>query len=198
VDYIKHHIDHDNFDGLPIRSIQNILDMGTGTGFIALSLQIIKNVLPAFNPKIYASDILVEAIHLSKINAKHNNVLNQIEFIHSDLFNAFPESLWHTFDIIIFNPPYLPSIKNQQIHKPIDRSWDGGEQGFELFLEFLKQAPKYLNSNNPRIYYVCSSRANLKHFYSLIEKTSFHNKILEQRHVFMENLFLNRLELRKN
>ena len=73
VDYFKHHLDNDFFDGIPLDKIRYILDMGTGTGYIALSLQIMKSIIPKFNPKVFASDILEEAIILSKHNEGLNN-----------------------------------------------------------------------------------------------------------------------------
>lgn len=170
--------------------------MGTGTGFIALTLHIIKTIIPTFNPQIYASDILLEAIDLAKMNAERNNCLEQIEFIHSDLFHSFPESLQHSLDVIIFNPPYLPSIKNSIYKRTEDRSWDGGEQGFEVFIDFLNQIPDFLHSTESRIYYICSSGVKLTKLYSLIEQKGFKNTILERRHIFMEDIFLNRLQLK--
>ncbi len=199
VDYFKYHIDFDFFDGIPIQNIKKVLDMGTGIGYIALSLQIIKRIIPKFKPKIFASDILEEALVISKHNEKMNNFENEIEFITSDLFESFPTHLKHSFDAIIFNPPYLPSFNfesesNTGLKK--DLSWDGGIEGFEIFLKFLDPAKDYLNlKNEPRIYYVCSSRTDLKRFYDLIEKKGYKNTVLEKKHIFLENIFLNRLEI---
>ena len=103
VDYFKYHIDHKTFDGIPLDYIEKILDMGTGTGFIAIFFQLIKKILPKFNPKIYASDILEESIKLAKKNEELNDIKSEIEFITSDLFTSFPHNLQHSFDIIIFN-----------------------------------------------------------------------------------------------
>lgn len=199
VDYLKYHLDYDYFDGIPLEKIDNVLDMGTGTGYIALSLSIMKQTIPKFRTKIYASDISKEAIILSKSNEKLNNFHGKIQFIHSDLFQSFPNHLKHEFNIIIFNPPYLPSIKSRKHKndkKSIDYSWDGGEQGFEVFLRFLDQAAEFLSTDATScIYYVCSSRTNLKKLYSLIESKGYQNKILEKRHVFLEDIYLNKLHV---
>jgi HemK-related putative methylase len=192
VDYFKHHIDLDYFDGIRHENIKKILDMGTGTGYIALSMQIIKNSVPKFTADLYGSDILEKAIHLAKHNEKLNHFKENIRWIYSDLFKSFPNSLKRSFDIIIFNPPYLPSLKHENDTKLIDISWNGGNKGFEVFLNFLDQA-KYFISSNCRIYYICSNRTNLGKWYNLIKIKGFDNKILERRHVFMEDLYLNRL-----
>jgi len=173
--------------------------MGTGVGYIALSLQIIKNIIPKFKPKIYASDILEEAIKISKHNEKLNNFENEIEFIISDLFKSFPIYLKHSFDVIIFNPPYLPSFSFESESynsSKEDLSWNGGHEGYEIFINFLDQAKDYLNLKKAsRIYYICSNRTDLKRLYKIIKSKGFKNDILEKRHIFLEDIFINRLEV---
>ena len=92
IDYFREHISNDWFDGIDINDVKNILDLGTGTGIIAIYLQLMGDVLDNFNPKIYASDILKESIDCAKKNQELNKIDNKIEFIQSDLFDSFPES----------------------------------------------------------------------------------------------------------
>jgi len=200
IDYFKKHITLDDFDGLKISKIENVLDMGTGTGIIAIFLELIKHQNPNFKPKIYASDILEEAIKCAKLNEIANKVSGKIEFIVSDLFNSFPNSLSNTFDIIIFNPPYLPSLRltSESKKSKIDVSWDGGNKGYELFLIFLDKVKGFLNLNQIcHIYFVSSSCIDLKEFYREIEQKRFHNEILDKKHFFFEDIVLNRLRVKK-
>jgi release factor glutamine methyltransferase len=81
----------------------NILDIGTGSGCIAISLA--KN-LP--NAKVYALDVSKEALTVAKENAHLNNVT--IDFMEKDILNiphAELVSASHKFDIIVSNPPYV-------------------------------------------------------------------------------------------
>ena len=146
IDYLRYHVDTKYFDGLPLEDISHVLDMGTGTGYIALFLLILKQKLEKLNPKVYASDILPEAIRLARTNEALNDFSGQIEFITSDLFTTFPPSLRHQFEIVIFNPPYLPSSTQIPTKRKIDFSWEGGEQGFEVFLAFLDQVREFINT----------------------------------------------------
>jgi methylase of polypeptide subunit release factors len=146
LDYFKSHIDSAYFDGIKISKIENILDLGTGTGVIAILFQLIKMKCPNFHPKIYASDILEEAIKCAELNQKLNGINHRLIFLHSNLFNSFPKNLKNTFNIIIFNPPYLPSsqlIKAEK-KKNIDYSWNGGIEGFEVLINCLKGAISFL------------------------------------------------------
>jgi len=201
IDYFRGCHDRDFFDGIEIKQIENILDMGTGTGIIAIFLQIIKSKHPSFNPKIYASDILKEALECAKENEQLNDFKDDITFIRSNLFQSFPKYLNHSFDIIIFNPPYLPSSEliEQNVYnaKPatIDHSWNGGPKGYEVFSRFLKDVKDFMRPKGCSIYYISSSRVNLDELNRIIEKNGFSNSVLNIKHVFFEDIILNKLTL---
>lgn len=198
IDYIKRNINDTNFDGITSSEIENILDLGTGTGIIAILFQLIKIQYPRFNPKIYASDILKDAIKCAKINEAVNQINNELTFLRSDLFLSFPESLKHSFNIIVFNPPYLPSsqiINKNETKKDSDYSWDGGIKGYETLINFLKNAKLFLNlKKEHNIYCITSSRIDLIELNKAIENLGYENKIVEKHHIFFEDILLNRLK----
>jgi release factor glutamine methyltransferase len=197
LDYFKSHINSKYFDGIKLNQIRNILDLGTGTGIFAIFFQLIKNNFQNFNPKIYASDILEEAIKCAELNQVENGIDHEIYFIKSNLFKSFPSHLKTSFNIIVFNPPYLPSsqlIKREE-KEVIDYSWDGGNKGYEIFIDFLKSAVPYLNLKNEHyIYSITSSRTNLKAMNKKIIKLGYENEIMCKKHIFFEDLHLNRLK----
>ncbi|MFX0026000.1 MAG: HemK2/MTQ2 family protein methyltransferase [Candidatus Hermodarchaeota archaeon] len=200
IDYFKENISNSHFDGLEFNNINNILDMGTGSGIIAIFFLLIKKVYSKFNPKIYASDILEEAIICSKSNEKINHYEDDITFFHSDLFNAFPKNLKNTFNIIVFNPPYLPSIEKENNNKkvPINFSWDGGDKGIEVLERFIKQVIEFIDitkRNGAYIYFISSSRADIKELDDLIRDVGFKRKVVKRKHIFFEDILLNKLEL---
>jgi len=200
LDYFKKSITLEDFDGLKLSNITNILDMGTGTGIIAIFLQKLKDIITNFNPKIYASDILSEALICAKNNEKLNNVNNKIHFIQSDLFNSFPDKLKNSFDVIIFNPPYLPSIEYHDSNKKpskLDISWDGGFKGNEVFLRFIKQFHLFIKLDSPSFgYYISSSCTDLDELNIQIEKCNLFNEVLLKKHVSFEDIILNRISIR--
>ncbi len=201
IDYFKKNVCDNYFDGIKIEKIGRILDLGTGTGVIAIFMLYLRECYTKFNAKIYASDILKEALACAKMNEELNNFKGQIQFFHSNLFSSFPDTLKHAFDMIIFNPPYLPSSNlidiSQNSHK-IDYSWDGGAVGSEVILDFLEKAKDFLNIS-PRkksyLYFISSSRTDLKELEINIIKKGFKNTIVEKKHVFFEDIILNRVEI---
>ncbi len=202
IDYLKENISNSHFDGLEFNNINNILDMGTGSGIIAIFFLLIKKIFSKFNPKIYASDILEEAIVCSKLNEKINHFEDEIKFYQSDLFNSFPKNLKHAFNIIVFNPPYLPSIEIEKVNnkKPINFSWDGGVKGIEILERFINQVIEFIDlsdKNSSYIYFISSSRADIKELDNLIQDRGFKRRVVKKKHIFFEDILLNKLELNK-
>ncbi|WP_299220681.1 peptide chain release factor N(5)-glutamine methyltransferase [uncultured Aquimarina sp.] len=83
-----------------------ILDIGTGSGCIAISLA--KNLPKA---DVYAIDVSEEALKIAKANAVHNNV--EINFLREDILGL--DELEDVFDIIVSNPPYVRELEKQEI-----------------------------------------------------------------------------------
>ena len=198
IDYFGRNIDNTFFDGIRLENIDSILDMGTGTGIIAIFLQHIKSLYSNFKPRIFASDILEESIKCAKTNEKLNQGSSEIIYLHSDLFLSFPKSLRSTFNIIIFNPPYLPSlpiIEENLPKKKIDHSWDGGLKGIETIVAFLKGVKDFINLNKAHyIYFISSNKSKLDELETQIVSLGFKHEKLEKTHVFFEDIILNRLQ----
>ncbi len=121
-----------------------ILDIGTGSGCIAISLA--KN-LP--NAKVYALDVSAEALQVSKENSILNNV--DVEFIEADILSVCHSALdaESTFDIIVSNPPYVRQLEKAEIKANVLEN----EPHLALFVEdddpllFYKAISKYALNN---------------------------------------------------
>lgn len=92
------------------KSALKILDVGTGSGCIAISMA--KEIA---NCKVAALDISPKALDLARINAEENEV--DIEFQEVDILQK--EKLNDLYDIIVSNPPYVREIEKQEMHKNV-------------------------------------------------------------------------------
>ena len=89
----------------------NILDIGTGSGSITVSLA--KYIE---NSKVMSFDISDIPLEVGKINAINNEVDNKIEFVKSDVFSAIKDTE-KQFDVIVSNPPYIPKKDIETLHE---------------------------------------------------------------------------------
>lgn len=116
---------------------KDILDIGTGSGIIALSLARERDW------SITAIDISLDALAIAKKNALKTEVEHKINFYQSDLF----ENIDGKFDIIASNPPYIaeddPHLESLQ-HEPA-HALVSPDQGYYHLYSIIDQAPDYLN-----------------------------------------------------
>ncbi|MCK5919245.1 MAG: peptide chain release factor N(5)-glutamine methyltransferase [Cocleimonas sp.] len=121
-------------------STPNILDLGTGTGAIALA---IASERP--DALITASDYSENALAIAKKNA-HQNQINTVDFIPSDWFTNLPRT---KFDLIVSNPPY---IKSDDLHlqqgiryEPL-QALAAGKTGLDDIISILDSALAYMKN----------------------------------------------------
>lgn len=88
----------------------NIIDIGTGSGCIAIALA--KN-LP--NANVFALDVSEQALKIAQKNAKRNQV--NITFLHQSILET--QNLGLTFDVIVSNPPYVRHLEKEEIKKNV-------------------------------------------------------------------------------
>lgn len=116
----------------------NILDIGTGSGCIAISLA------KKLEQKIEAIDISLEALKLAQKNAKNNKV--DIEFKKSDILK---EDLIKNYDVIISNPPYVSELEEVDIstkYEPQNAIFanKNGLEFYERIIEVIHNKPKLI------------------------------------------------------
>jgi release factor glutamine methyltransferase len=123
----------------------DICEMGCGSGCLIISL------LKHFKSwRGLAVDISKKALEISQKNANINNISTRINFLESDLFKNFENN--QTFDIIISNPPYIPTndIENLQeevrIYEP-RIALDGGVDGLDFYRKIAVDSRKFLKNN---------------------------------------------------
>ena len=111
----------------------NILDIGTGTGCILLSL-----LKELYNSRGIGIDISSEAIKIAKANSKNLNLENRAKFKNFEIKNY----TLGRYDLIVSNPPYIPSKDIKKLSKDIinfepKEALDGGPDGLDLIKKVI-------------------------------------------------------------
>jgi release factor glutamine methyltransferase len=120
-----------------------ILDIGTGSGCIAITLA---TELPG--SEVWATDISPAALAVAAINAHRHNVHQRIRFLQGDVFTPLAGQ-GHLFELVVSNPPYI-AHRDLPTLQPEVRDWepwnalDGREDGFSFYRHLLREAPHYL------------------------------------------------------
>lgn len=146
----------------------NILDVGTGSGNIPVSLAANLNGVT-----ITSIDISKEAIDTAVKNAEKNNVSDKINFIISDIADYVPDQ---KFDVIVSNPPYVSSQEYQNLQKEITayeprESVTDNDDGFKFYRNILSNNDRLLRSNGFVIFEIGQGQEST--LYKLFEEHSF-------------------------
>ena len=115
-----------------------ILDVGTGSGCIAITLA------KETNSKVSACDISLEALLVAKKNAKENKVA--INFVYSDLFSNIKDK----FDVIISNPPYIAydeEIMDIVLNNEPKIALYADNNGLACYEEMVREIENYVEDN---------------------------------------------------
>lgn len=129
-------------DRIPANSPARILDVGTGSGAIALAIA-------AHRPHaaVTAVDTSPAALAIARENASALHLADRIRFVESDLLSAIPSE---SFDLILSNPPYVPAnepLEPQVLHFEPHQALFAGKSGLDIYRRLIPQAQKSLAPN---------------------------------------------------
>lgn len=150
---------------LEFRAGDRILEIGTGSGIVSSRLSCHAS---AGDRRVLATDINPHA-------ARKAYELG-IEVVRADLFSG----IRGPFDLVIFNPPYLPTGPNERIDDWLEYALDGGPEGRSTIVRFIRQVGRVLAPGG-RFLIVVSSLTGIREVESALEEAGYdHGIVLEQ------------------
>ncbi len=160
-----------------------VLEIGCGCGIVSLSAARANHANP-----VLGVDINPQAVECCQKNAKANWIGNA-SFIQSDLFFALPSG--STFDFILFNPPYLPTTREEKLKLEAENAaYDGGTSGLEVFMRFAAQASSHLADGGRVAVIATSLGGGIGKTLAELEKNIGSAQILAQEPFFFEKIAL--------
>ncbi len=148
-----------------------VLDVGCGSGFLSVQA---KNL----GADVVSIDINPESVDYCKSLG--------LNVLYSDLF----ENVKDKFDVIVFNPPYLPEDEDEDEESKLITT--GGEEGFEVLVRFLKDARFFLKSNGVILVVVSTLTGDAESFF---KKHEYKFELLKSEEYFFEKLLVYKLFL---
>lgn len=160
---------------------ERVLDVGTGSGIAALHAA-------KAGAMVTAVDLNPNAVTCARLNALRNDL--KVEVLVSDLF----QNVKGVFDVITFNPPYLPEEGAPSTW--MERAWSGGADGAEVVVRFLDEAWKFLAPGG-RIYIILSSFGSIRSVLRTA-KQRYDIEMVEEKHLFFESILAYRMTVKRD
>ncbi len=165
-------------DNLEIKQGQSVLEIGTGSGIVAMYAS-------RLTDKITVTDINFDACELARKNFEDNNIKN-IEILFGNLFESVEN---RKFDVILFNTPYLPTEDGDVIDDTLNYAFDGGLNGRKVIDMFLNEVGNHLNDGGI-VQMIQSSLSGNEETLQKFDEMEFIAEIKEKEHFFFEDITL--------
>jgi release factor glutamine methyltransferase len=165
-------------NNLDVHRGERVLELGTGCGLLAI-------LAAKAGAEVVATDINHSALECARVNAVAHSVADKIDFRLGDLFDPIRDE---RFDLVVFNPPYLPVRLEEALGDSLSIAWEAGPDGRAVIDRFLKGLPRHLAPKG-RALFVQSSLANVSKTLRVLKKSGFQVNILREKLPF-EELFL--------
>ena len=165
-------------DNLEIKPNQSVLEIGTGSGIVAMYAS-------RLTDRITVTDINFDACELARKNFADNGIEN-IEILFGNLFEPVEN---RKFDVILFNTPYLPTEDDEIIDDTINYAFDGGLNGRKVIDMFLNEVGNHLNDGGI-VPMVQSSLSDNEETLEKFDNLGFIAEIKEKEHFFFEDITL--------
>jgi len=162
-------------EAIQVNKEDTVLEIGTGCGLISLDCA-------RSGAQVVCTDINPYAVKLARRNFVRNRslLMGSIEVRLGDIFSAVKTN--EKFDIVIFNPPYLPTCPDEKIGGTgwFDVATDGGVDGLTLTKRFIDGIHKYLHKNG-HAFFVFSSLSDRTKLDTYSSDAGLHSKIVLSR-----------------
>lgn len=165
-------------DNLEIKQGQSVLEIGTGSGIVAMYAS-------RLTDNITVTDINFDACELARKNFEDNGIEN-IEILFGNLFEPVKN---RKFDVILFNTPYLPTEEDEVLDDTINYAFDGGLNGRKVIDLFLNEVGNHLNDNGI-LQIIQSSLSGNEETLEKLDQLGFVSEIVAKEHFFFEDITL--------
>jgi release factor glutamine methyltransferase len=165
-------------ENLLVEKGDEVLEIGTGTGIIAINASILAK-------SVIVTDINYDALKLAEKNIKTNKIKN-IKLCYGNLFEPLTNK---KFDLILFNPPYLPTNREEVLEDDLNYAFDGGIDGMKIIKPFLNQLKSHLKDKG-KVQMIQSSLSNVEETIHILESQGLKTEITAKERFFFEEIFL--------
>ncbi len=165
-------------DNLEIKEGQSVLEIGTGSGIVAMYASRLTDA-------ITVTDINFDACELARKNFEANSI-EGVEILFGNMFEPVKN---RKFDVILFNTPYLPTKEDEVIDSNLNYAFDGGLNGRKVIDLFLNEVSNHLNDGGI-VQMIQSSFSGNEETLDKFDEMGFIAEIKAKEHFFFEDITL--------
>ena len=151
-----------------VRPPDVVMDLGTGVGFLG--------ILAARTARqVVATDVVPAGVECARANAVLNNVVHKMDFRHGDLYGPVSGM---TFDLILANPPQMPTPPGRDdLKDPRLLADDGGPDGWNTLDRVIRGAPEHLGPRG-RLLFTCFAFLGIRRALGKVEAAGLKGSIV--------------------
>lgn len=140
-----------------------IVDLGTGSGAIALSLAV-----EVHEAEIWATDVSTDSLDVAdrNLNDLPPHASQRVRLLHGSWFDALPDELRGDVDLLVSNPPYVAERDRAEVD-PVVRDWEpegalfAGDDGMDAINIILEQGPQWLSPRGALVVEIAPDQAEI-------------------------------------
>ncbi|MGB0651621.1 MAG: HemK2/MTQ2 family protein methyltransferase [Thermoplasmatota archaeon] len=153
------------------------LEVGCGAGLVSLAAA-------KEGARVTATDLNPHAVELATHNGKQNG--HPLDVRHGDLLEPAADA--GPFDLVAFNPPYLPTAEDEKVTGPLNLAFDGGPDGNETVLRFAAQLARLPAPLPTQVLVIHSSLSDPAPLEAALAKLGYQSEVEREKAFFYERL----------
>ncbi|OIR56752.1 MAG: protein methyltransferase Mtq2 [Amphiamblys sp. WSBS2006] len=171
------------------------MEIGSGSGCVITFLaQVLKKL--SMSPLFIATDINSHSCKATQRTLAHNRISHSA-VINTTLAQSLEHSLYSSVDVLLFNPPYVPTDTDCEPEKtPLSAAWAGGDRGTENIDKVIKTATALLSKRGV-FYLVVLEQNGLDRVRAMYRKEGFESETILSRRAGSESLHVVRFRKQK-
>ncbi len=167
-------------DCLEVKEGARVLDLGTGCGILGI-------LAAEGAERVLGIDVNPHAVRCAKANAKTNGIEGKMDLVRGDLFQPLKPD--EKFDLILFNPPYLPTSERENKRGWLEKAWSGGPSGRRVIDRFLFEAPRRLKEGGVMLL-LQSSLSSVRKTLRILKRAELKTEVMNKISFPFETIFL--------
>jgi release factor glutamine methyltransferase len=160
-----------------VESDERVLDVGTGSGYVAATVR------EETDARVVGTDINPHACREARKRGS--------DVVRTDLVSG----LCGPFDVVLFNPPYLPTDPDEERNDWMERALSGGPEGRTVIGQFLDSVGSVLITDS-RVYLLASTRSGLDDVRAYAASNGFEAEIIAEDSIPFETLVVFEITMR--